>query len=873
MALRLYPDLSDFEYFGLIYLIFKDLQTRVVQNHFASPISGIICDVLIRICMNYFLIWITFLLIGGCILCPVQAQQTQIDSIRAALPKSKPGSQTHINNLINIGKYYLSDPSNRSNLDSAATILKDALLQARTGNFSHEEADALSALATYSSHIQSYQEALNYYVKASERYQVSNDLNNIGGCYYHMGLIYNNKILDQQRSGYCFRKVITLKDHLLNKGEFIKVSNAYYYIGSNYGYTNQLDSSIYFLAKCIQISEIHSNISVYAYVSIIYANMGINDYGQAAYYARQLVSQAQKQQNKEAELWGYSSIGYIFQDLLNLPEAIINYQKAREIALQIGKNFDALQFEVCILVLKTRLYNDPKVLQAYYQMYDSTKLSYPCALQLWVDDLGPLFVKFGEYDRAMAIYEDLLQRAKTCNNEFHYAKLLSLKANLLLVLKKRKEALHLARKSYRMIQNADQPALLYEIKEVLGRAEYLEGNKDTAEMLFQQVRAHKDSIQRVRLQALAKFVTDLENEKSQIVILSQENNLLKKDQQNRYLLTALLAVGVLSLIVILLILLDRNRISRKTQALNAQINQQLDALILKINASEEGLSEGLREKITAESMALNAVRNNLTHSETKNDSQEKIKALDNIIAQQTEVNQRISNIILKKNEELRAFNYTVSHDLKSPLGNIDNILDMLSIQPSIQQDALALQFLQDAKASNLLSQEMIHGISAYAEADNLPLQYHLIPTNQLIDRMIRTLSPPPTYQISVAELPNIHADEFLMRQVFLNILSNAIKFTKLVEQPQISVTGKRTPSVTEIMIQDNGVGIPVEKVGAVFQLFKSAHNRKEFPGSGVGLAIVRRIIERHHGDISIRNAQGKGCIVTITLPNHPTNIV
>ena len=131
---------------------------------------------------------------------------------------------------------------------------------------------------------------------------------------------------------------------------------------------------------------------------------------------------------------------------------------------------------------------------------------------------------------------------------------------------------------------------------------------------------------------------------------------------------------------------------------------------------------------------------------------------------------------------------------------------------------------------------------------------------------MQTAEPRRNIELRVGPLPETSADPALLRQVLLNLLANAFKFTRHVGNPIIEVTGQMGDSGTAYCVRDNGAGFDMADAPRLFSIFQRLHTEEEFEGTGVGLSIVQRIIERHGGTISAQAEAGKGAAFTFTLP-------
>lgn len=228
----------------------------------------------------------------------------------------------------------------------------------------------------------------------------------------------------------------------------------------------------------------------------------------------------------------------------------------------------------------------------------------------------------------------------------------------------------------------------------------------------------------------------------------------------------------------------------------------------------------------------------------------------------------------RKTEELQAFNYTVSHDLKAPLTNAEHFITLIEARQNRQEDFG--EYLTHFKKLIADMRQMIDGIGAYSQADGVVLSLQPIDTNALLSYVVEHLAPlyphAPT-AVQWETLPPLHGDPLLLRQVLTNLIENALKFTQNIPNPAIRITGQRTSQSVHFQIQDNGIGFAPQAAERIFSLFHSAHPKGISKGSGIGLAIVKRIIERHKGKVWAESqGVGKGATFFLNLPVQENNI-
>ena len=230
---------------------------------------------------------------------------------------------------------------------------------------------------------------------------------------------------------------------------------------------------------------------------------------------------------------------------------------------------------------------------------------------------------------------------------------------------------------------------------------------------------------------------------------------------------------------------------------------------------------------------------------------------------------RTANQLANINRELESFSYSVSHDLRAPLRHMNGFVNAL------QQRLKAHEALQDPKVTHYLqvieksSQKMGHlidGLLMLSRYGRRPLESRQISIRDLVDEAIEVIRTDPSHnplvEFEIGDLPITVGDRTLLQQVFRNLLGNAVKFSRNQPQPYIKIDS--LPDQT-IRIRDNGVGFQMEYADKLFGAFQRLHNDKEFEGTGIGLAIVQRIVQRHGGSIWAEGYPDQGATFFIKL--------
>lgn len=230
-----------------------------------------------------------------------------------------------------------------------------------------------------------------------------------------------------------------------------------------------------------------------------------------------------------------------------------------------------------------------------------------------------------------------------------------------------------------------------------------------------------------------------------------------------------------------------------------------------------------------------------------------------------------ASALKRSNEELELFAYIASHDLQEPLRKVQAFGDRLAKKYGDVLGENGLMYLERMQDASGRMRTLIQDLLAYSRvASNgepfVSVDLNVIVENVVSDLEIRIAETKAT--VNVAELPKLQADPLQMRQLFQNLIGNALKFHKPDVAPIINVSCEKKQDKLLITVKDNGVGFDKQYAEKVFQIFQRLYGRGEFEGTGMGLAIVRKIVERHGGSISADSAEGEGASFQISFYSH-----
>lgn len=220
------------------------------------------------------------------------------------------------------------------------------------------------------------------------------------------------------------------------------------------------------------------------------------------------------------------------------------------------------------------------------------------------------------------------------------------------------------------------------------------------------------------------------------------------------------------------------------------------------------------------------------------------------------------------NGELESFNYTISHDLRSPLRHIDGYVGMLEEDAGERLDEGMLQYLADIRGSVRHMAVLMDELLAFSRLGRKPIEKMTCEMEPLVRLALDEARGSRTdTRVAIGTLPNIAADPVLMRQVWINLLSNALKYSApRGGDARVEVSGELDGDNARFVVRDNGVGFDPRHADKLFGVFQRLHSGEEFEGTGVGLAIVQRIVQRHGGSISATSAPGEGAEFRFEVP-------
>ena len=236
-----------------------------------------------------------------------------------------------------------------------------------------------------------------------------------------------------------------------------------------------------------------------------------------------------------------------------------------------------------------------------------------------------------------------------------------------------------------------------------------------------------------------------------------------------------------------------------------------------------------------------------------------------------DVNERLrtqTDQLNRANEELEAFTYSVSHDLRAPVRAIDGFARILEEEHAPQLDEEGRRLLGVVRTSSQRMGKLIDELLAFSRLGRQSLNRAPVDMRLLVQRAIEGVDfeSRARAEVTVGPLPHARGDSGMLQQVWANLIDNAVKYSSRRQQPQVHVDSYDAAGEYVYRVRDNGAGFDMRYYDKLFGVFQRLHGAHDFPGTGVGLAIVKRVVERHEGRVWAEAAPDRGATFCFSLP-------
>jgi light-regulated signal transduction histidine kinase (bacteriophytochrome) len=234
---------------------------------------------------------------------------------------------------------------------------------------------------------------------------------------------------------------------------------------------------------------------------------------------------------------------------------------------------------------------------------------------------------------------------------------------------------------------------------------------------------------------------------------------------------------------------------------------------------------------------------------------------------------RLQEELRAANQEIDALTYSIAHDLRTPLTLIDGFAQLLQTSPGAVLDRENREHLERIVGATRTMGDLIGALVEYSRVNSAELVVSDVDLEDVLSEaldLVRSSTNGRNIQWQRTRLPLVRGDESLLRQVLVNLVSNAVKFTRPRDPAVIEIGTLEDPQAVIVFVRDNGVGFDLQYASRLFSPFQRMHAADAFRGIGMGLAKVRRIMSRHSGRVWVETGVGRGATFFISLPKDST---
>jgi hypothetical protein len=247
-----------------------------------------------------------------------------------------------------------------------------------------------------------------------------------------------------------------------------------------------------------------------------------------------------------------------------------------------------------------------------------------------------------------------------------------------------------------------------------------------------------------------------------------------------------------------------------------------------------------------------------------------LQEANEILRTEVATRKKAEEALKESNDELEAFSYSVSHDLRAPVRAMQGFARVLLEDYGEKLDSSARDYLDRIVAGACRMDALIQDLLVYSRLGHTELSLGPISLTQLVNEIVRQIRPEieaKSAEISIADdLPEVVANKMALGQAIENLITNGMKFVPDGHTPKVRVEAQTIGALVRFWVKDNGIGIPEEHHSRIFRVFERLHTADTYPGTGIGLAIVRKGVERMNGRVGLESEPGKGSRFWIELP-------
>ncbi len=303
---------------------------------------------------------------------------------------------------------------------------------------------------------------------------------------------------------------------------------------------------------------------------------------------------------------------------------------------------------------------------------------------------------------------------------------------------------------------------------------------------------------------------------------------------------------------------------------SGKMGEELAIDTLKGGATDYVLKQRLSRLAPSVLRALRELEESAKLREAEEEVRRHHEHLEELVRERTSELQKVNDKLRAAYQDMESFSYSASHDLRSPLIVIEGFSRILLEDYGDRFDDNGRHLLKAVRENTAKMTQLIEDLLAFSRVSTKELRKSAIDMKALAERTFKELkadSGDRNIELKVGNIFPAYGDPPMVRQVFINLLSNAIKFTAKRSDALVEIGGSRNEREYIYFVKDNGAGFDMQHSGKLFVLFQRTHSHKEFRGTGVGLAIVKRIIEKHGGCVWAEGKPDSGATFYFSLPD------
>ncbi|MFK8006046.1 MAG: tetratricopeptide repeat protein [Saprospiraceae bacterium] len=534
-------------------------------------------------------------------------------------------------------------------------------------------------------------------------------------------------------------------------------------------------------------------------------------------------------QDQAGITYSYYKIGGIHFFQGNYHKAIEYYEKCLQLSVEINNKVMELSSYGAIGAAYSRMAQIDLSLKYNLKAYElSIASNRKSGLAYVTFNLGDNYQSRGDLNKAL----DYFNQSHKINieNDDRWGQIGSSKAIGEIYINKgeEKKGMRYLNESLDIAQSLGARPILVDVYKSMARSLENIGDYEEANKYYRNFTDLKDSL---RNEATLQKMSDT---KMQYEITKKEKDILKRDAELQSTYRNFLIVGLLALMVILWQVHSKYKTQTEHNKIQTDKNYQIQ-----------------QQNMELEKAHLKQVETNQLLKEQNEQSLIQNKKLE------------------RKNDELQRFAYIASHDLKEPLRNIGSFATLLKRRFKGKLGSEADDYIDFITTNVSRMYDLLHEVLMYSKLENEEIYEEPVSLNEVVDTVIETLKGKimeHNVDVKVANLPEVKGHKSHLNQLFQNLISNSIKYTNR-ENPQVEIGLKEKFQGNDLVyfVKDNGIGIDMEFKDRVFEIFKRLHGKDEYEGTGVGLAICKKIVNQNNGEIWVESEVGQGATFYFTL--------